>query len=105
MRGKSQVVLAVGSLALAGCAAAMQYTVTADLLRQPSRVFQGDIFDIAGPSPAFTPPGGPSSEAPTLPGQPAEITAGRLLRLWVCRAGSNGTGRNEYVALEAQMNV
>src|SRR5438445_6463911 len=74
MRGKSQVVLAVGSLALAGCAAAMQYTVTADLLRQPSRVFQGDIFDIAGPSPAFTPPGGPSSEAPTLPGQPAEIT-------------------------------
>ena len=80
MRGKSQVVLAVGSLALAGCAAAMQYTVTADLLRQPSRVFQGDIFDIAGPSPAFAPPGGPSSEAPTLPGQPAEITAGRLLR-------------------------
>ena len=80
MRGKSQVVVVVGSLALTGCAAAMQYTVTADLLRQPSRVFQGDIFDIAGPSPAFTPPSGPSSEAPTLPGQPTEITAGRLRR-------------------------
>src|SRR5206468_12659268 len=80
MRGKTQVVAVVGCLALTGCAAAMQYTVTADLFIQPSRVLQGDIFDIAGPSPAFTPPGGPSSEAPTLPGQPAEITAGRLLR-------------------------
>ena|SRR5947207_8111104 len=88
MRGKSQVVVVVACLALTGCAAAMQYTVTADLFIQPSRVLQGDIFDIGGPSPAFTPPSGPSSEAPTMPGQPAEITAGRLLRLWVCRAGT-----------------
>src|SRR2546422_11332974 len=98
MRGKSQVVVVVACLALTGCAAAMQYTVTADLFIQPSRVLQGNIFDIGGPSPAFTPPTGPSSEAPTMPGQPAEIPAGRLLRLWVCRACSHGTGRHEYPA-------
>ncbi len=37
MRGKSQVVVVVACLALTGCAAAMQYTVTADLFIQPSR--------------------------------------------------------------------
>ena len=77
MRGKSQVVVAVGSLVLTGCAAAMQYTVTADMFIQPSRIAQGDIFDIGGPSPAFTPPSGPSSEAPTMPGQPAELMVGQ----------------------------
>ncbi len=64
MRGKSQVVVVVACLALTGCAAAMQYTVTADLFIQPSRVLRAsrprsrpdDFFDCGSVVPAATVP-------------------------------------------------
>src|SRR6266436_2312713 len=80
MRGRNLVMVAVSSLALTGCVTAMQSPVATDVSIQPFRVLQSDIFDIGGPSPAFSAPSGPSTEAPTMPGEPVEITAGRLLR-------------------------